>query len=179
MILPSQQDGKSKECQHPKQGLFRSLQLEQGEQVEQGDLCCQSYQRKFLRILVLSRILKQIWNPNNNETSTKVTSTENYNLYILVGCDFSSCWSGRPLGRDGGVQGGQGDDAGHWKADSSEGIVKYLSCFHGIKIEMPLKDNMIDEERAKKEAAGQMTFEQKVNLLNDQVNVLERSTTNY
>ena len=38
---------------------------------------------------------------------------------------------------------------------------------------------MIDEERAKKEAAGQMTFEQKVNLLNDQVNVLERSTTNY
>ena len=44
---------------------------------------------------------------------------------------------------------------------------------------MPLKDNMIDEERAKKEAAGQMTFEQKVNLLNDQVNVLERSTTNY
>ena len=43
---------------------------------------------------------------------------------------------------------------------------------------MPLKDNMIDEERAKKEAAGQMTFEQKVNLLNDQVNVLERSTTN-
>ena len=52
-------------------------------------------------------------------------------------------------------------------------------CFRGIKIEMPLKDNMIDEERAKKEAAGQMTFEQKVNLLNDQVNVLERSTTNY
>ena len=32
-----------------------------------------------------------------------------------------------------------------------------------------LKDNMIDEERAKKEAAGQMTFEQKINLLNDQV----------
>ena len=52
-------------------------------------------------------------------------------------------------------------------------------CFRGIKILMPLKDNMIDEERAKKEAAGQMTFEQKVNLLNDQVNVLERSTTNY
>ena len=37
---------------------------------------------------------------------------------------------------------------------------------------------MIDEERAKKEAAGQMTFEQKVNLLNDQVNVLDRSTYN-
>ena len=51
-------------------------------------------------------------------------------------------------------------------------------CFRGIKIEMPLKDNMIDEERAKKEAAGQMTFEQKVNLLNDQVNVLERRKYN-
>ena len=31
---------------------------------------------------------------------------------------------------------------------------------------------MIDEERAKKEAAGQMTFEQKINLLNDQVSKL-------
>ena len=31
---------------------------------------------------------------------------------------------------------------------------------------------MIDEERAKKEAAGQMTFEQKINLLNDQVLLL-------
>ena len=28
---------------------------------------------------------------------------------------------------------------------------------------------MIDEEKAKKEAAAQMTFEQKINLLNDQV----------
>ena len=37
---------------------------------------------------------------------------------------------------------------------------------------IPLKDNMIDEERAKKEAAGQMTFEQKINLLNDQVSKL-------
>ena len=31
------------------------------------------------------------------------------------------------------------------------------------------QDNMIDEEKAKKEAAAQMTFEQKINLLNDQV----------
>ena len=37
---------------------------------------------------------------------------------------------------------------------------------------IPSKDNMIDEERAKKEAAGQMTFEQKINLLNDQVSKL-------
>ena len=34
------------------------------------------------------------------------------------------------------------------------------------------QDNMIDEEKAKKEAAGQMTFEQKINLLNDQVSEL-------
>ena len=33
---------------------------------------------------------------------------------------------------------------------------------------------MIDEERAKKEAAGQMTFEQKINLLNDQVSQVSK-----
>ena len=35
-----------------------------------------------------------------------------------------------------------------------------------------LQDNMIDEEKAKKEAAAQMTFEQKINLLNDQVSAV-------
>ena len=38
-----------------------------------------------------------------------------------------------------------------------------------IPLLVSLQDNMIDEEKAKKEAAAQMTFEQKINLLNDQV----------
>ena len=43
-------------------------------------------------------------------------------MQIVALDNLAISWSGRPLGRNGGIQGGERDDARYRKADSFEGV---------------------------------------------------------
>ena len=77
----------------------------------------------IVTLVALERVKSQKW-PFGCDASwwkllVKATSQFLGQDDLVVSYPF---WSGRPLGRNGGIQGGEGDDAWYRKADSFEGV---------------------------------------------------------